>query len=257
MSRYYFLGCALPELSLDKVPEITVDELNKMLEMNLSSIDIQKLNSLKLLNDLSNLKAFLSDEPISSNGNFDATQIEDILLAKVDLPEFAIDFLDKYDTAEDRLKHFSELMSLFFQWAQEEFDGFLKKYFDLERKTSLSLTALRAKKFNRSFEKEFQFEDLSDPFVAYLLSQKDMESIELEEGFEKLSSIFKEHLKNPMDLQKALIEWKLEQIYEIKRQYPFEIDEILGYYTSLMLIENWNKLNKADNKNIIDQLSRE
>jgi len=257
MSRYYFLGCALPELSLEKVPEVTVDELNKMLEMNLSSRDIQKLNSLKLLNDLSNLKAFLSSEPIDSNGNFGMTQIEDILLLKVDLPEFAIDFLDKYETVEDRIKYFSELMSLFFQWALEEFNGFLKNYFELERKTRLSLTALRAKKFNRNLEEEFCFEDLSDPFVAYLLSQKDMETIDLEDDFQKLSHIFNGNINSPMKLQKALIEWKLEQIYEIKKQYPFEIDEILGYYISLILIENWNKLNKADNKDIVDQLVRE
>ncbi len=257
MSRYYFLGCVLPELSLDKAPEITVDELDKMLEMNLSSRDAQKLSSLKLLNDLKNLKAFLSNEPIDSNGNFDTTQIEDILLAKVDLPEFAIDFLDKYETNQSRLKHFSELMALFFQWAMEEYNGFLEKYFDLERKIRLSLTALRAKKFGRNFEKEFQFEDLNDPFVAYLLSQKDMESIDLEEDFQKLSHIFNEHINNPMKMQKALIEWELDQIYEIKKQYPFEIDEILGYYISLMLIENWNKLKELDNKDVIDQLARE
>jgi Protein of unknown function (DUF2764) len=257
MTKYYFLGCALPELSIEKACDISIDELSTMLEMNLSDLDLNKLNSVKFLNDLNNLKAFLLNEPIDTNGNFNATQLEDILLAKADLPDFAIDFLNKYESDQLRVKYFAELLANFFNWAITEFTGFLRKYFDFERKMRLSLAAIRAKRFNFNLEQEFQFEDLSDPFVAYLLAQKDLESIEPEGDFKQLLDIYNHHINDPMMLNKAIIEWKLNQIYAIEEQYPFQIDEILGYYIRLMLIEKWHKLNTLNNKDVVNQLSRE
>jgi len=257
MSKYYFLGCALPALSIDKALEITIDELEAMLDINLSDLDKVKLRAIKLLNDLNNLKAIWLNEPVDLNGNFDPTELEDILLVKDDLPIFAIDFLNKYESNQDRLSHFAELLSQFFQWAKQEFSGFLHQYFSFEQKTRLSLAAIRAKKFNRNLEEEFKFEDLNDPFVAYLLSQKDMEKIEPEDEFKELLNIYNENIEDPMKLSRLIIEWRLNQIYEIEVQYPFEIDEILGYYIRLMLIEKWHKLNNLDNIDIANQLVRE
>jgi hypothetical protein len=228
-----------------------------MLDMNLTEWDKEKLRVIRLENDLMNLKALLLGEPLSSHGNFDEGELEDILLAKEELPDFVIEFLNEYDSKEDRIKYFSKLMSDFYRVFSSRYLGFLHKYFSFERKLRLSLVALRSKYAKLSLEKQLQFEEPTDPFVAFLLAQKDSENLELDSEFAGLKEIFNENIENPLRLQKAILEYRMHFLEEVAVEHPFSIDEILGYYIRLLIVENWQKLNAEEGKNQLDQLVRE
>lgn len=256
MSHYYYLGCALPPLSFEKEVEITLEELHVMLKMNLSEADLQKLSSLKLEEDLKNLKAIWLEKAIDPYGNYNEIELEEALLAKEDFPEFVIQFLDQYESNKERAKYFSSLMADFYRYAIDNFYGFLSEYFQFEKELRLTLTALRAKAFHQDLTKELQFEDLQDPFVAYLLAQKDAETLEVDSKYAQVKELFQKYLEEPKELAKALLQYRFYAIEEIKKRHFFAIDEILSYYIQLRMIESWQKLQSGD-ENLLNQIVRE
>lgn len=256
MSHYYYLGCALPSLSFEKEIETTLEELHVMLKMNLSATDLEKLSSLKLEEDLKNLKAIWLEKEIDSHGNYNESELEEALLAKEDFPEFVIDFLNQYESNEDRVRYFSSLMTHFYNYAIQNFYGFLSEYFQFEKELRLTLTALRAKAFHKDITSELQFEDLQDPFVAYLLAQKDADILDVDSKYTEVKEFFQKYLEEPKELAKALLKYRFYAIEEIKKRHFFAIDEILSYYIQLRIIESWQKLQSTD-ENLLNQLVRE
>lgn len=256
MDHYYYLGCALPPIVWEKELEITLEEFEVMLEMNLSKTDVKKLHSLKLEDDLKNLKAIWMEKPLAFPGNYNEGELEEALLAKEDFPEFVIDFLNKYESSQERLQYFSYLMVHFYQHAMETFHGFLSEYFRFERELRLTLTGLRAKAFHKDLIKELQFEDPQDPFVAHLLAQKDADALEVDPKYAEVKTLFQKNLDQPKELAKELLKYRFYFIEEIKKKHFFAIDEILSYYIQLRIVDSWQKLQSID-ENLLNQIVRE
>lgn len=254
MEKYYYLACALPKISLRAPLDLNFEELKFMLNINLNDEDKQKFKVFRNFIDINNLKLFWLNQEIDSRGNFNLTELEDMILMKDFLPEFVFEFIDRYEKKEDRIKYFSFLISSFFKEMISQFDGFLNFYFKLERETRLILSAFRAKTLKRDIAYEFQFEDLQDNLVAYILAQKDMANFEPPKEFDELKNIYRRNINDPKKLHLDLLEYKFNKIEEYSKNNPFTIDQILSYVALLIIVEDFYKLSSDEGNIKVEKL---
>jgi hypothetical protein len=239
--NYYFLTLSLPPLSLKAPLEISFEDLQEALRLNLTASDLKKVASLLSGIDLYNIKALWLGEGMDARGNFTEKELEEALLIQEGLPQCVIDYLQQYESVEDRLRFFPSLYVSFYQ--QMDVDSeFLKKYYDLERSIRWILSAFRAKMFGRDIVKEIQFEDPQDPLIAWILAQKDAKEFEPPKEFEDLKLLFMENSRSPSNLHIAILKYRMEKIEEMESQAPFTIDQILGYVARFLIVDEWFRL---------------
>lgn len=254
MELYYFLASALPTISLKTKPDLSFEEISFMLEVNLNKRDLDKFILFRRFIDILNLRLLWQNKEIDSRGNLNSKELEDVTLIRDILPFFVFEFLDKYEKLEDRLKYFPFLISSFFKMILKHEEGFLKFYFSFERDYRLVLSALRAKKLRKDIVRELQFEDMTDDLVAYIIAQKDSDVFEPPMKWEKLKTIYKENVENPRKLNLAFLEYKFNKIMEFSEKEPFSINQILAFVANLMIIEDYNKLNVDEGKQLVENL---
>ncbi|MBN2478858.1 MAG: DUF2764 family protein [Parachlamydiales bacterium] len=254
MNKYYYLGSALCKVSLFSKPDISFEEYKNMLEINLSKSDFEKFTLFQRYIDITNLRLLWLNKEIDPRGNFSSNELEELILTKSVFPQFCLEFLEKYENIQDRLKNFSFLIASFFNMAINENTGFIKFYFKFERELRLILTAIRAKKYKKDFLKELQFEDFHDDFVAFILAQKDQETFEIPKEYEDLKNIFKQNEDDPEKLNTALLEYKFNKIENFLEEKPFTIDQILSFAALLIIAEDYNKLNIEEGFKIAENL---
>lgn len=254
MSKYYFLSCLFPPLKLGESPEISFEELSYLLEMNLSQSDLKKVAFLKRFIDLKNLRALWRGEPLDHRGNYTEKQIDEALSGEGLLPDFLADFLQQYESTEDRLKNFA---FLWVQYFSERFDQgeFLKKYFGFERELSLVLAVLRAKDTKRDVMQEMQFEDPQDPFVAHILAQKDLDHYDPLMEYAPVKELYMQHKNDPLSLHKAILEYRLNRVIELEQNREFTIDSVLSYMVRLIIVEDFDRLNPDKGKQILEGIA--
>lgn len=256
MSNYYFLASALPPLQLEGPPEMSFLDLIHLLRDNLSVEDFAKTQVLRRFYDIRNTQAFWKEEPLEIYGNYNAQELEEALLARIGLPEYLYDFLDRYESKSDRLHYFSGLLVRFFQIEQKQASGFLKEYLRFEHQLRLTLVGFRAKQLGRNLAEELQFEDPNDDFVAQMLAQKDSKNFIPSDRFEDLIPILEENWNNPLALYQALAVYRFRKIEEMLNVDLFSIDRILGYMAQLVAKEQWFALNKERGMELVDRAIR-
>ena len=242
MANYYFLAASLPPLAIGQKSDLSFQELKNRLAINLDKTDFTKTVVLREMIDLNNIRALFLKEPIDPRGNLSEKELDEALLVRALLPSFVFDFLDRYETIEEKLNHFSGLLATFFIEETPLQKGFLKNYLIFEKEYRLVLVALRAKQQGRDVTRELQFEDFSDPLVAHILAQKDASSYEPPVDFHELKEIMLSSSMDPWLMNKRFVEWKFRRIAELVDSPPFTIDWILAYMAQLMLVEQWNEL---------------
>jgi hypothetical protein len=257
MNKYPFITASFPEIQIGMKPEISFKEVKDLLAMNLLSCDVEKVSLLLRSVDLDNIKLFWLGLPLNDKGALSAKELEEALLVKDSLPSFVIDFLDRYETTEQRLHYFPALYAELYRGTGLKLTGFLRFYYQMEREIRLVLTALRAKQTGRDLLRELQFEDPSDPFVMQLLVQKDAAETIFPQEYEDLKGFFMENSSDPLKLYKKLLEYRFEKILEIEETYQsFTIDRILGFLARLMIVEMWDQLDFEKGRNLVDNLSK-
>lgn len=257
MGAYYFISTALPPLAIGVKPEISFQELYNMLVLNLSKEDLKKIDDLLWLVDLGNIRSFWMGQPLDPRGKFGPKELEEALLVREGLPEYVIDFLDRYDMIEDRLKFFASLYASFYAELLTRLkNGFLKTYFTMEREIRLVLTALRAKDTGRNVLRELQFEDPTDPFIMEILAQKDASEYLPPSHYEELKTLYLHTKAKPKELHRAILEYRFKKVEEMEENEHFSIDRILGYLIRLMIVESWEALNEKQGLAIMEDLSK-
>lgn len=258
MSQYYFIGTSLPPLNIGEKPEISWDDLQKLLKNNLSHKDYAETQVLRRYFDIMNLRAFLKKEPLDPFGNLDQNDLEEVLLGEAGLmPPYVMKYLDQYESKEDRVYHFPELIVRFFQEEVEDNKGILKRYLEFERNLRLILTAYRAKELGRDITKELQFENPEEDMIVQLISQKDSKTFEPPEGFTDLKPILDENYESPLALHKALNEYRFRKLDEMSGLNVFSFDRILGYLASFFLVEKWMALDKEQGLHIVGNIIKQ
>lgn len=256
MASYYFLITALPPISIEKKPEITFKELMEMLALNLTAKDLRLVELLLRPIDLYNIRALWLGFPLDDRGNYKAKELEEALLVTEHLPPYLIDYLERYETTEERLRYFSSLYVSLFRDEQPHLKGFLKNYYQLEREMRLVLTALRSKKTQRDIVRELQFEDPYEPFIADILVQKDAVDYTPPKEYEDLKTLFMENSSSPQKLNEAILRYKFEKIEEMEENQDFTIDRILNYIARLLIVESLNQLDQEKGITAVEQLSQ-
>lgn len=257
MTKYYFLGSLLPELSVGKEPEIGFWEYEQLLTENLTDSDLAKVVTIRNLYDILNIRLFWKSQPLDPMGNYNAKELEEAFATQSMLPAYVFKFMEKYDSVDERLRHFPELISTFFSEETRHGTGFFKEYLVMERELRLILAAFRAKKLNRDISLELQFEHPDDPIVAQILAQKDSPQYEPPEEYQELKSLFNQYGERPLELQKALFEFRLNKIEEKVGQDLFSTNRILAYLAELILIERWRQMDRQKGLEIVDRMLKE
>lgn len=249
--QYYFVAAALSSLELDEKPELSLTELRALYALNLTEQDQELVRRLLIAIDLSNLRALWQELPLDERGEMPAKELEAAVLVKEGFPPFVIDFLERYESIEERLKNFGELSVALTQFLVEA-GGFLARFAKADREMRLVLAALRAKRLKRDILREMQFEDLSDPLVASILAQKDAPTYTPPSEYEVFAGLM---LHDPKNQERELLQQRLKKIEELEGQEPFSIDHLLGYLLRLELIEAWHSLDEPQGLRLIRDVS--
>ncbi len=261
MTEYYFLASLLPPLEIGHVPGLGFTELKELLRTNLTSGDLERVTHFLRWIDLENLRSFWAKQPFDPRGNVRENEMEQALI-NVQWPvgeEFAPylqDYLEKYHSTEERLQHFSLLMSQFFAQFMEGEEGFLKDFFTFQREMRLVLVGFRTKKLGKDVALELQYEDPTDPIVAQVLAQKDAKVYEPPFEYKELRPIFEEYGETPLDLHRALYEYQFNHIVELWGGDLFTLDRILNYMARLILCERWLELDVQKGIQVIDTIEK-
>jgi hypothetical protein len=255
MGNYYYLAASLPPLSLREKPAITFEELEFRLEMNLSKHDFAKTVVFRRLIDLFNLRAFFAKHPLDSRGNLDEKEIDEALLFREGFPEYVYDYLDRYETAADRVLHFSQLLTNFFtEEIKKQKKGFLKAYLTFEREWRLVMVGIRSKLMGRSAAHELQFEELSEPIVAQILAQRDASDYDPPAEYADLKEVFLSCGADPLMQHHAVGRYRFDKIEELASYPLFSIDWILSYMAQLLIIEHWSELSHQKGEQFLQTL---
>ena len=252
MANYYFLAASFPPLVLGEKPDITFDELTARLAINLTKKDFEQTVVFRRFLDLSNIRALFLEDAIDSRGNLNEKELDQALLLQDGLPEYAFDFLGRFETAAEKLRFFSGLISTYFNEEILRQKGFLKSYLEFERSWRLVLLALRAKQLGRDVIAELQFEDLTDPLVLGILAQKDAPSYDPPIEFADLKEKYLSCGPDPWLQFKTMAEWRFHRIEELVEKPLFSIDWILSYMARLLIVEQWHDLDHAKGKIILE-----
>lgn len=254
MSGYFFLVPSLPELRIGNPPEISWDELSFLLHSNLSKNDYEKVRMLRLYFDLENIRSLWSSFPLNRFGNFDEVALEQALVTRSGLPSYVYDYIDRFDSKEERLKNFSSLFVYYYKEAVNENSGFIKEIFSTDRSIRLILTALRAKTLGRDVIAELQFEDPQDSLVADIIAQKDSKSYEPPENYQDLKVLYDSYSDAPLQLQKALLQYRLNKVFALTGLHIFNLDWILSYIFQWVLATRWISLDQEKGKETINSI---
>lgn len=237
---HFFPVASFEPLSFDRKPEMSSLEVLSMLRLNLTSGEWSQVEALRRPFDLRNIRAFLLEEPLDPRGNWSDKDLEEALLTGQGLPDFIADFLERYESTRDRLRHFASLYASLYRG---EPPGFVRRYYEMERQMRLTLTALRAKREGRDLARELQYEDPTDPLVASILAQRDAPDYVPEDP--EVARLFADFSDDPTALMRAFLELRFRRIEEMEENRPFSMTEVLGYVARLFLIEAWHEVQAA------------
>lgn len=251
MANYYFAAASLPSIVLGEKPELSFEELITRLQINLSKKDFQKVEVLRRLVDLENIRQLYLQQPIDSRGNLSEKELDEALLIKDLLPQYVFDFLDQFEEKNEKLRHFFGLISAYFREETPKTNGFLKRYLTFERNLRLVMMGLRVKASGADLTFQLQFEDLSDPIVALILAQKDADSFEPPQDYTDLKERLRLCGNDPWQQFQVVAHYRFEKIDELAGYLLFSIDWILGYVAKLMIAEKWVELDEERGKSII------
>jgi len=257
MSNYYFLGTRLTTLSIDQPAEITFEEFDQLMRDNLTAKDYAKAEVIRRFYDLENIRNYWNKEPFNPYGMLDANELEDALITGHGLPDYIYGYIDKYERKEDRLKHFPELIAAYTHEELSHLTGFVKKLLRFEREWRLVMVGFRAKKLGKDVAWELQFEDPEDEIVQQILAQKDAKTFEPPEKYAALKPIFQKYQDTPLALHQALSQYRLDKIDEMVEFDQFSFEMILAYMVRLLIIENWQHLNKEKGLEIVNKIIEE
>jgi hypothetical protein len=252
MANYYFLAASLPPLALGEKPDLSFEELISRLDINLNAKDLEKTVVFRRWIDLNNIRSLYLEDAIDPRGNLSEKELDQALLLQDGLPQYVFDFLDQFESVEQKLRFFPGLLAAYFREEIPLQEGFLKRYLEFERSWRLVLLGIKAKELGRDLTEELQFEDLKDPFVMDLLAQKDSIAYDPPPEFLALKEKYLACGPDPLQQFKEISKWRFKQIEELIEEPLFSIDWILGYMAQLLIVEQWNELNPEKGEIILE-----
>jgi hypothetical protein len=240
MSERYLLA-ALEPLEFTSNPKTSSARVIELLQLNLPASTLKNFHHLQFLINVQNLLQNMCSERIDPRSSRSTLSFEKKIKEGL-VPQPALEFFQKYSSTNERISHFSELVSVSIKHVEAKSSGFVSKYCASEKKLLVFLTAYRASKDAKSIEKELYFEDKGDLFIAPLIAQKGSFSApeEFKELFEQLESLG----RNPLKEYKAVAKYRFNRYYDYVKDYGAVDNAVLAYFVCLMLLEDMAMLDK-------------
>lgn len=251
MMQYYFLSILLGHLTLDQEPEVSFKELRQLGLVNLSPGDLEQFKVFLTWLDLNNLAALWAGQGMGPTGNWTKEELLDMQKLPLTAPGFLEEFLRKYSTEKERVRHFDQLLLGYFSYAYERARGFLKEYLQYEQVLRLMIAAKRAEKIKRSFEEELVFLDQIDPWQAelYSLAHEEPDILGIADEMQEALDLYQEDFQSPLELFKQLLLLRFDKIDQLRQTYsPFSIDAIIAYAAQLEIVNRWQMTGRVKNQ---------
>lgn len=254
MANYYFLATLLPPLKVGSPVELGSQELEFLLEQNLTPEDLELVRVLKRLIDIDNIRAVWKKQPFTPGGNIEHNELEDLLFFKEGLPEYVLDYLDTYQDKKELIENFPKILHSYFAKESTSKNSFLSHYITFQWQWKLVFTALRARDLGRDIEKEIVRENEENPFIEELRDATREKNFEPPAPYTGLKELYETRKSAPLDLYQALSEWRFEYIEELIEWENFSIERILGYVAQLEICEEWLQLDKLKGLEIVEEI---
>lgn len=265
--EYYCLVAGLPDLFYEEnEPGINSMVFFNELYLNLNTSDSQLIQLLRLPFDNENFLNiyFKQEKPFNPLGNIDKDDLELQLMRTIEvrsLPYYMLEFLEMMQTGgvkELNLKHEKLLHELFYAYALETKNSFLRNWFAFELNITNIKTALRCIRFNHDISTHLIMAG-KDSEVNYLLQNKRLNAEAFEDLVPFSQEIFStsESRSSMLEKERALDQIKWDYLDEITVFQYFTIEKILAYTIKLFIIERWMKLDKETGHLLLQELINE
>ncbi len=251
----FFVYGILPPLEFGIKPEISSKELTEIFDLNLSKLALNKVHVLKLLIDISNIYALFKNVSFDSKGNYSKSTIKALLANEEELPSYVLDFFEAHDKEEDRQIFFPQLLSTYFAVEKKNARGTLKDFLTFEHDLRVLLAGFRAKKGGFDLSKQLQYEDMSEEAVAIVLMQKDLSGkFQFPVDYEDLEKALDSAGTNPSKQYEAIARYRFDYYSKYFINYPFSLKGVLGYMTSLWILEDFFALKRDEGEKFLSNI---
>lgn len=251
----FFLFGVLPPLEFGFKPEITSKELSPLLELNLGKGVLKKVKVLKMWIDLFNIYLLTIGGKFDSRGNYSKSLLKELISSLDELPDYLIDFLQKYETEEERYTHFREVVASYFVEEEKRERGALRKFLSFEHELRIVSGAFHAKREGRSIAQELQYEDMGDPIVAFCLAQEGGRGkFQFPYEYTDLEKKIVDSEGNPSKIREAFARYRFEFYAQFMEHYPFSSKMLLAYIMQLWILEEYYNVSSEEGLQILNQL---
>lgn len=260
---YYCLVAGLPDLFFNE-NKTGIDSLafRDELKKELNETDFQLAKLLYFPFDNQNLLTLLfqPDNSFHLSGNFNKPFLEEQIKRPNQLPDYMTDFISwikKNEVKTQFPEAENKLLSLFYEYALNEKNTFIKQWFSFELNLKNILTALNCQNFNYHTEK--QLIKTKNSVVYDLLKSNRLKPDLFEEELPFAETIFRiaESDKSMLEKEKSIDSIKWDWLEEHTFFHYFTIEKILGFLIKLQIIERWMKLDTETGKQLLQRLLNE
>ena len=255
MGCMYVIG-SVPNLEFDSKPDISAEELYLLLKMNLSKTDLAPIKVLKRWVDLANLyKIFEKHDYFDKRGNYPQGMLKEFIETQQQLPSYVFEYLDEFESDEDRKKYFAKLIAKYFKEERKKAKGALAEFLKFENEWRILLTAYRAKKSEKSIAEILKYEDLSDPIVQISIAQSEAPGpFVFPFEYEELEAELKNAGPNPTSQMRALAKYRFNYYRDMGVDFPFTLRQIMAYLMQLFQLEDLFALDEIEGKKQLEKL---
>lgn len=265
--EYYCLIAGLPDLFFDEnntpvKSRIFLEELRQQLH----SSDFKLVEYLFLPFDNRNLLNILLNQnrPYFYSGIFSIQEIESQLSPENDemwLPKYMFIFINDIKSSDpkpDNLKAENKLNTMFYEYALNCSNTFLRQWFRFEFNLKNVITAFSCKQYNYNPGEQLLKVEGANAVYALLMENK-LKANHFEELLPYYEEVFKiaESDLERLEKEKAIDKLKWHYLDEHTFFQFFTIEKILAYIIKLLLIERWLKLDKDTGKELLNKLIEE
>jgi len=259
--NYYCLIAGLPDIIIDgnKVPETSLEFKNE-LARQLSTFDYNLAELLFLHYDNKNLLNLLleQDQKFINHGNYTEDYLEDQIKEPSNIVDYMkqLIFSFKAETSgNSNLISENKLQSLYYEYALQVNNNFLKQWFKFDRDMKNIFTAINCRKYGYDTEKQLipvKHED--EVYETLIKSHPKAELLADEVPYvDKILQIAESEM-NISEKEKALDNIKWEFLDDHTFFNYFTIEKILSFIIKLNIVERWLELDNETGKALFERL---
>lgn len=265
MNNYYYLVAGLPEISLEdtKLSLAYTDYLEELMS-SLAKQDEALLRYFRMTYENRNLLAWLNnkDAQLHPLGFLTAEDFAEQWQmidyedkgALPGIPAYFLPFMrDLRDGLIAKGSEETHLTALFYEYAQQSSNAFVRTWFEFQLNLHNVLTAVSCRKYGMDIEAQL----VGDNEVSQALRTSSARDFNLSGIFPAIESILR--MSDEKDLlvkEKKIDRLQWDFLDELCTDYYFSIEVLLAYLVKLQSVERWLKLDAQRGEEIFRELIR-